>query len=254
MPLTSTIIDANGRGTEVLQAGQGDPLVFLHGGGIVEGFDFLDDLADRYRVVVPYVPGYGDTELEPTPTSADDVTAHLADVLDALGLERVVLVGHSLGGWRAVVFATTHPDRVSRLVLAAPYGMNVEGHPVTNMMALTNAERKKVLTYKAEIYEGRMPDFPDDAYLAKREREYASMRGFGPGPFDPALSARLAMLKPDTETLLLWGEGDRLIPAAHAQVWSDALPFATLRTFPGAGHQLFHERPDAVAAAGGDAQ
>lgn len=248
MPLNSTIVDANGRRTEVLEEGRGEPLVFLHGGGIVDGFDFLDQLADRYRILVPLLPGYGATELEPAPTGQEDVTAHLLDVLDALGLEQVVLVGHSLGAWRAVAFVAAHPERVARLVLASPFGMNVPGHPMTNMLAHTPAERKRILTYDQSIWDGRMPDEPDAEFLALRAREHGCMAGFVPGPFDPELPARVATLDPGMETLLLWGEGDRLIPIAHAQVWAAALPHATLRTFPGAGHLLFHERPEAVEA------
>jgi pimeloyl-ACP methyl ester carboxylesterase len=248
MPLNSIVVDANGRPTEVLEAGNGDPLVFLHGGGIVEGVDFLDQLADRYRVLVPLVPGFGRTELEPAPTSLDDLTAHLADVFDALGLQQAVLVGHSLGGWRAVGFAAAHPERVSRLVLAAPFGMNVPGHPMTNMLEHTPEERHEILTYDSSVWEGRPTEVSDSNFAAARGREMASMSGFMPGPFDPDLPSRVATLDADTTTLVLWGEADRLIPFEHAQVWAASIPFATLRSFPATGHLVFHERPEAVEA------
>jgi len=246
MSLSTTVITANGRRTEVRETGAGEPVVYLHGGGIVEGFDFLDALADRYHVVLPLLPGYGATELEPAPRSHQDVTAHLTDVLDALGLDRVVLVGHSLGGWRAVAFTAAHPERVSRLVLGSPYGMDVPEHPMLNMRAHTLDERKRILTNDQSIWDGRIPAEPDEEYLALRAREQGVMGGFVPGPADPELPDRLATLSPDLETLLLWGADDRLIPVGHVAAWSAALPNARVHILPGAGHLFFNERPETV--------
>ena len=59
MSLNSTVVDANGRRTEVRETGEGEPLVYLHGGGIVEGFDYLERLADRYHVYLPLMPATG---------------------------------------------------------------------------------------------------------------------------------------------------------------------------------------------------
>jgi pimeloyl-ACP methyl ester carboxylesterase len=65
MTFSSHTIAVNGRSTEVLTAGQGEPLVFLHGGGIIEGFDCFAALADHFAVTAPLMPGYGKTELDP---------------------------------------------------------------------------------------------------------------------------------------------------------------------------------------------
>ena len=246
MTLSSTTIQAGARPTEVLATGAGEPLVFQHGGGIVEGFDFLGALDGRFRSVAPLMPGYGASALNPPLTGPDDVAAHFLGVLDALGIERTVLVGHSLGGWTAVNFAARHPDRVSELVLAAPLGMDVPGHPIANMMALSPADRLTTLTYQPEIWEGRIPAQPDPVFAAARAREHESMGYFAPGPHDPELKGVLPRIT--MPTLLLWGEGDRLIPVAHLREWQAAIPHAAAVTFPGAGHLLFHERPAALTA------
>jgi pimeloyl-ACP methyl ester carboxylesterase len=73
MTLAGTTIDVRGRSTEVRVDGTGEPLVHLHGGGIVEGLDFLTALSDRFRVVAPLLPGYGSTELDPPISSREDV-------------------------------------------------------------------------------------------------------------------------------------------------------------------------------------
>ncbi len=248
MALEGRVIAVHGQPVEVLEAGQGEPLVFLHGGGYVEGLDFLVALTDRFHVYAPLLPGYGRSEPNLALTSREAVADHLRDVLDALGLGTVHLVGHSLGGWRAANFAARYPGRVDRLVLASPFGLNVPDHPIFNMMAATPAERREVLTYDPNVWVGRIPTGPDPdpAFDEARAKEHQAMGRFSPGPADAALPEILATITADT--LVLWGEGDRLIPVAHAAEWVKSLPTATLRTFDGAGHLVFHERPEAVEA------
>ena len=72
------------------------------------------------------------------------------------------------------------------------------------------------------------------------------MGGFVPGPFDPALPAKLATLA--MALLLLWGEDDRIVPVAHLPLWREALPQAEVVTYPGVGHLLFWEHAAAVEA------
>ncbi len=247
MTLWTRVLGVEGRSTEVRMAGEGEPLLFLHGGGgPVEGFEFLAPLSQRFSVIAPLRPGYGATELDPPLTSPDQVTQFFCDVLDELGVEQTVLVGHSLGGWLAARFAARFPSRVSELVLAAPFGMNVPEHPPANMMAMTPAERYAALTNKPEIWEGRVPVGPDPEFQAARGREMESMGRFMPGPFDPELASVLSLI--DKPTQLLWGEDDKIIPIAHSEQWQKALPDASLKVFPATGHLLFHERPEAVAA------
>lgn len=244
MALTRSVIDVKGRPTEVVEGGTGDPLVFLHGGSMIGGVDFLDALTDRFHVYVPFLPGYGGTESGPPLKSRDDAVDNIADVLDALGVGEVVLVAHSLGGWRAAAFAARYPERVRRLVFGAPLGMHVPGHSVANMMELTPEERLDVLTYDDAIKKSWMPSGPDAEYMAARVREQQSMANFAPGPFDADLPDLVATI--EAPTVVLWGEGDRLLPVAQAQAWAEAMPHAQVRTYPGAGHLIFHERPETV--------
>ncbi len=243
MTLVSETLNVKGRTAEVLSIGKGEPLVFLHGGGIVEGFDFLEPLGDRFRVVAPLRPGYGGTDIDPPLTSRDQVVAYFADVLDAMGIERTVLVGHSLGGWLSATFAANYADRVSELILAAPFGMNL---PISNMMAMEPAERYAALTNDPTVWVGRVPTGPDPEFAAARQREMESMGRFMTGPFDPQLPELVARVTAPVQ--LLWGDDDKIVPFAHSTAWQESLPNAPLRAFPGAGHLLFHERREALEA------
>jgi pimeloyl-ACP methyl ester carboxylesterase len=239
-------LGVDGLETAFLVAGEGDPLVFFHGGGIVEGFDCFLPLAERFRLVVPYHPGFGPTADDPGAESVDDWVRHYVALFDLLGIETLTLFGHSLGGWLAARLAGDHVDRVRRLVLACPFGLDVPEHPLANVRGLPPEEVYGVLTRDPTVFEGRLRLPLDDAFLAERGREARSIMQVVPGPFDPALPRRIARLT--MPTLLLWGDDDQVVPPGHAPIWDAALPNAELRIFAGRGHLLFHEDPDAVRA------
>ena len=242
-----THLDVNGVDTAVLTAGDGEPLVFFHGGGVVEGADCLLPLAERFRLVVPYHPGFGGTASDPRITGIGDWVRHYVALFQLLEIDDLTLVGHSLGGWLAAVFAIEHGNRVPRLVLASPFGLDAPGHPVANLGALAPEDVYGVLTSDTTIFAERVPVPLDEEFLAARAREGQSIGQLLRGPFDPELAGRLPSLT--TPTLLLWGSNDRVIPVEHAAMWESALPNVISRIFSGHGHLLFWEDPTAVQAA-----
>lgn len=246
MSLSSSTIDVKGRATEVLSAGEGEPLVVLHGGGIVEGFDCLEPLAQRFRLIAPLRPGYGTTELDPVLNGRDEVVDDICDVLDALGIERTVLVGHSLGGWLAATLAARHPGRVKELVLAAPFGLDVPEHRGADMSSMSPPEIAATLTNDPSIWEGRLPSGPDPDFEAARAREGQALMALMPGPHDPELPDILARIS--APTVLLWGDEDKVARVGQVPEWEARIPLASVRRFPRTGHLLFHERPEAVKA------
>ncbi|MFJ4396397.1 alpha/beta fold hydrolase [Pseudomonas sp. NPDC089396] len=116
----------------VREAGSGDAIVLLHGigSGAASWLQVALGLSERARVIAWDAPGYGQST--PLPMAAPDACAYagrLLQTLDALAIERCVLVGHSLGALTAAAFAQAHPHRVSRLVLLSPargYGAKPE--------------------------------------------------------------------------------------------------------------------------------
>jgi pimeloyl-ACP methyl ester carboxylesterase len=241
--------DVRGIETVVLTAGDGDPLVFLHGAGTVTGFDALLPLAERLRLIVPFHPGFGPSADDPTVDDIHDYRRHYLDLFDALGLERTALAGHSLGGWLAANFAADHTERVTRLVLAAPFGMRDEDHPTTDFLALPGDVLPTYLAADMSVFEGHVPTPPTPEFLADRYRETTSAaRLMWTRPYDLKLHRWLHRLT--MPTLILWGEADRLIPVEQAPVWADLIHGAEVRTLPGVGHLLFDESREAVDAVG----
>jgi pimeloyl-ACP methyl ester carboxylesterase len=241
--LEREIVAVAGRETAYFTGGDGEPLVFLHGGGIVEGVDCFSPLAERFRFIAPQMPGFDRSELRPPLRSIDELTEHNARLLDEIGVGSFALVGHSLGGWVAASFAAAHPERVRSLVISAPYGMDA---PLANIQAMSYEELFDALTSDPTIFEGLVPEGPDAEFDAARALEGASMAGFVPGPCDPGLPAKLASLP--MPLLLQWGEDDRIVPIAHLPLWEAALPQAEVVRYPGVGHLLYWEHRPAVDA------
>jgi pimeloyl-ACP methyl ester carboxylesterase len=242
-------VTVNGIETAVFMAGEGEPLVFFHGGGTLTGFDSLLPLAEQFHLVVPHHPGFGASADDPTIDSIHDYVRHYLDLLDALDLGELTLVGHSMGGYMAATFAIEQTARVRRLVLAAPIGLRVPEHPTVDLFSVRDEEALGYLAADQSVFAGHVPSPPTPEFLAGRYRESTSMaRVFWNRVYDVKLARWLHRLT--MPTLLLWGEADRLVPVQQAEVWTELLPNAEIRRVPRAGHLIFDESADAVAAVG----
>ena len=231
----------------MLSAGDGPPLVFFHGAGTITGFDALLPLAERFRLIVPFHPGYGLSADDTSVDSIHDYVLHYLDLFDLLELDEFTLVGHSMGGLLASWFAIEQTRRVQRLVLVAPLGLRVAEHPTTDLFAIPDEE---ILTYIAadmSVFEGKVPMPPTPEFRAERYRESTSTaRMFWNRPYDLKLPRWLHRLT--MPTLLLWGELDRLIPVGQAAVWAELIPNAQTKILPGVGHIPFEESKGAAPA------
>ncbi|WP_353625823.1 alpha/beta fold hydrolase [Bacillus sp. JCM 19041] len=119
-------LDADGIKTRVLEAGQGEPLILLHGtGGHIEAYGRnIKGLSEKFRVICIDMVGHGYTDKPDQPYGIDFYSDHLLAVIKALGLKEVLLSGESLGGWVAGWFAAHHPEYVKAMVLNTPGNVN----------------------------------------------------------------------------------------------------------------------------------
>jgi pimeloyl-ACP methyl ester carboxylesterase len=231
----------------VLSAGDGPPLVFFHGAGTILGFDALLPLAERFRLIVPYHPGYGLSADDTGVDSIHDYVLHYLDLFDQLELDEFTLAGHSMGGLLASWFAIEQTRRVQRLVLVAPLGLRVPEHPTADIFTIPDEEILRYVAADMSVFEGKVPIPPTPEFLAERYRESTSTaRMFWNRPYDLKLPRWLHRLT--MPTLLLWGELDRLIPVGQAAVWAELLPNAQTKILPGVGHVPFEESKEAADA------
>ncbi len=246
---TRETFDINGIETVVHTAGDGDPLVFFHGAGTVDGFDFAEAWTDRFRVIVPYHPGFGESADDPSMNEMHDYVMHYLELFDALGLDTFHLVGISMGGYLAAKFGVEHGHRIRRLGLIAPALMVDPAHPLTDILALNGEETIGRLVKNFEVLKSRIPENPGIDFIADRYRETTSLaRIQWEQPNDWKLPRYLHRLK--MPTLLVWGEDDQIVPAAQAGAWQQALPDARVEIVPDAGHLVHLEKPEVVGLLG----
>ena len=131
--------------------GSGEPLVFFHGAGTIDGFDFAEPWTDRFRVIVPYHPGFGESGDDPSFTDLHDYVMHYLELFDVLRLDTFNLVGLSLGGYLAAKFASEHGHRVKKLALIAPAGMIDPKHPMLDILAVPGEQVPGLLVSNFEV-------------------------------------------------------------------------------------------------------
>lgn len=237
------------------EAGQDQPLVFLHGaGGLDLDMGFLDALSEKFHVFAPLVPGYGDSEECPELRDMLDFTLHTWDVVGALGLKDPILVGFSMGGMIASEMAAVAPHDVSRLALIAPAGLWLDEHPIADIFALLPYQLPQYLFYD-EVAGSKVlstgADLSDpkflQAFLVRNARQLgAASKIMFPIP-DRGLATRLYRIQ--AKTVLIWGDSDKLIPPVYAQAFLKGIAHADLKIIPESGHVVPYEKPEAVIRA-----
>jgi len=239
----------------VFEGGSGAPLVYFHGaGGLLKDNPFLDALAQRHSVFAPEWPGYGESTGDELLEDMLDFALHGWDVVDALGLTRPNILGHSMGGMIAAEMACLAPRDVGKLVLASPAGLWIDAHPIPDVFAMLPFEIANIMFADPQKGQSMMTGGADlsdiealkDYYIASQRRLAMAGKILFPIP-NRRLSKRLYRLA--AETLIVWGASDRLIIPAYAKRWQSLIPKARLEMIDGAGHMLPYEQPDAFVAA-----
>lgn len=236
----------NGIATTFLSAGKGTPLVYLHGEDTFPGFDFAEKWAGRFRVVVPYHPGFGESADDPGIENMDDYVLHYLDLFDKLKLDRFSLVGHGFGGWMAAKFASLNSHRVERLVLACPSGLRIPEHPGIDRFKVAPDEIPSLLTATPAGIKRMMPKKPDVEFKVARYQEATALsRIVWEWPYDKTLARWLRRIA--APTLIVWGAKDKLAPVQQAKVWAGLIPNAKIARIADAGHLPFNESAKAAA-------
>jgi pimeloyl-ACP methyl ester carboxylesterase len=248
------LIEVNGRRVQLMEGGEGEPLVYMHSAyGENLWLPFHQKLSRSFRVLAPAHPGFAQTEGLEEIDSMEDMVFHYLDLFDCLGLDCVNLVGVSLGGWIAAEFAVRYPDRVKRLVLAAPAGLWLQDHPMADMFALMRRPQKlrSLLFHDPDSHLAKMllPDEPAEEQLAEAYKAMAATGrlAWNPPGHNPKLGGRLGRIK--SPALIIWGDDDKLIPTAYAEAWAQRIPGAHVTIIKNCGHMLIFEREDEFVAA-----
>jgi pimeloyl-ACP methyl ester carboxylesterase len=230
--------------THLYEGGSGEPLLFLHGMSTADiWLPFHNELAKHNTVYAPDHPGFGRSAMPDWFDQMDDMVLHYAALLDELKIEKVNLVGFSLGGWIAAEFAAFYPERVNKLTLISAAGLRVAGAPIVDLFACS-AEKLAALCFKdlsnvMTLFGHLMADPLKLVLRDYRERTMLARLAWNPG-YGPKLARRLARF--DGPALIIWGEDDQLIPSAHAHAYQQLIKNARVEMLADCGHMPTVER------------
>lgn len=226
--------------------GNGAPLLFLHGAGGLRGWDaYLANLAKTFTVYAPAHPGFETSSGLEHLDDMLDMVVYYNDFLDALKLESVHVVGHSMGGMIAAELAALSPHRVRRLVLANAVGLWLENTPVADFFAMTPAELGVALWHDPQSAMAQaMMAVPQDekaqleAYLTRMQHLSSAGKFLWPIP-DKGLKKRIHRIQ--APTLIVWGQSDGLAPVAYAHEFHRLIPGSQVTILPRCGHMPMYE-------------
>ena len=247
MPTTDLLLDGARVPVTFSDRGEGHPVLLLHGGG---GPLTVDAWADRLagtrdaRVLVPTHPGFEGTPRPDHVTTPRDLARLYADLLEALDLHDVTVVGNSLGGWVAAELGTLATTRTSGRVLVDAVGIEVPDHPVADFFSLT-PQQVAELSYADPARFGLDPSTLPAERLAAMAGNRTTLQVYGGTAMtDPGLATRLGATT--GATLVVWSEADRIGDPDYGRAYADAVPGAEFTLLPGSGHLPQIETPDVL--------
>ena len=252
-------------------AGDDSALLFVHGllGSRRSWRHLVDKLDPHYRVLAPDLFGHGASAKPIGDYSLGAHAATLRDLLDHLAVDRVTLIGHSLGGGIGLQFCYLFPERVERLVLVSSGGLGRDVSPLLRAATVPGAEWVLPLVASSWVRESvdtaarvlQRAGWRPSPMLAEGWHGFGSLReadtrraflSTARGVIDPGGQTVTAHdflpLVSDVPTLIVWGSNDRIIPVSHATAAHQTLPESRLEIFEQAGHFPHLDQPARFAS------
>lgn len=231
----------------LLRAGSGSKVLFLHGAGGFPGWlPIFEQLSARQEVIVPEHPNFGGSEEAPELRNVGDYAYYYLDVLDKLDLSQLHVVGHSLGGWIAAELAVRNCARLASLTLLAPAGVRIKGVPMGDNFIWSPVEAVRNLFHNQDLAEQILSVELNEEQQVQliRTKLIAARLGWQPRWFNPDLKKWLHRITVPTQ--LVWGEEDKLLPAAYSRVWKERVPNMRCSIIPECGHSPHVEQTGKV--------
>lgn len=262
-------LDVDGIPISAYVVGEGPPVVLLHGLGAtkISWLPVIPVLSPRYRLVVPDLPGHGESGKPRTSYTPRFYAKVVRMLMDALDAPRAAVAGNSLGGRIALELASRSPDRITGLALLGPAVPGIRTRYVLGFTRVVPSEvgalpfllRERWMQLVVRRLFADPGRLPEGGYLAAADefirvyREPAARMAFLDSlrhlVTEPARPFWARIRRVRVPVLILWGGKDRLVPVRLAAKLADALPGAELVVLPGVGHVPQFEVPEETTAA-----
>ncbi len=228
-------VEADGFRIRYREAGQGPPLVHLHGAGGLRLTPAHELLSRKFRVIAFEMPGFGQSADNQRTRTMPELASTMAEAVAKLGVDRFNLMGTSFGGKTALWLAVQQPNRVLALILEAPAAIRPPGN-------VTPSGSPEEIVRRLYAHPERVPPIPARDPVEAARTLLLVRRLRGPNR-DAELEARLRDLA--TPTLVLFGTRDGVISPDMGHIYKELMPDCHLVFVYDAGHAIAAERPDA---------
>lgn len=233
---------------QVVRQGTGTPLLLLHGGDGPQGYlPFWPRLTARFDVIVPTHPGFAGSPIPEHFDTLEDLVYLYLDLLDALDLHHVTLLGFAMGGWVAAEMAVRNTTRLAQLILVDAVGIKPgdrDTRDIADIFGRSAPDVTQLLFHDPS--RAPMLTTMTDAQLTvlASDRIAHAMYTWDPYMHNPKLRYRLHRIT--VPTLLIWGASDGVVSVAYAEAYRAMIPGAHLVVIPEAGHLPHAEQPDVL--------
>lgn len=232
--------------THYISLGQGEPVLILHGWG-ASGRVYqamAEQLAAKYRVIVPDLPGFGQSQEPNIPFCVDDYADFVLEFLKPMGIKRICLIGHSFGGRIIIKLANRAlPFEIDKIVLIDSAGIRPQPSKKRGLRQRCYKIGKWFFTRKpvAKAFPGAL----EALRVRFGSADYAAASPMMRQCLVRAVNEDLTSLLPGITppTLLVWGENDTATPVSDARLMEKTIPNAGLALIAGAGHYSFLDQP-----------
>jgi len=246
-------IQAQGLSTYYETQGDGNAIILLHGWGADSNtmrplLKYLKNNTQKLKVISMDFPGFGLSDLPPTPWGIDDYVQHLLSFMEELGIPTAILLGHSFGGRVAIKFAALNPDRVKKLILVDSAGIIPKRgiNYYSKVFIAKTIKHIKIALQKIGVNMSSVKKVGSN--LGSEDYKQAGkMRGTFVKVVNQDLKEFMPMIK--SQTLLIWGDKDESTPLQDAYCMNTLIPNSSLFVIEGAGHFSFLDNFDAFTKA-----
>ncbi len=245
--------------------GQGQPLVLISGIGYTswQWHQMIPLLAGHFQVITFDNRGVGQTDKPEGPYTAHMLAADTVGLLDALGIDKAIIMGHSMGGFIAQAMALEFPHKVEKLILCSTNFGGPHHVPVTPeaIKVLTDVSSDPVIRFRNGLYISTAPGWAEkNPQMIREWVDWRAANPIEPAPYQAQLAIGLGLLQEETAfenqlqrikvpTLILFGRYDMVVPPENASLLAEKIPDSKVVILPNAGHFFPIEVPGAASQA-----
>jgi len=230
--------------------GNGEPLLILHGwGGSSNSWAKVQAILVNkgYRVIVPDLPGFGDSQEPQKPQTVGDYSDFVLKFVEKLNLSSLFLLGHSFGGRVAIKFTKQNPQRVKKLILCDASGIKLELD--SKAKAISALSRFGNTLFSKRVFSEFKKMAKSIFYFFLRHRDYVRARGVMRETLKLVIAEdllpELSAIK--NQTLIIWGQKDNMVPLKAAYIFKEKIVNSELKIFPKIKHNPHREIPEELS-------